>query len=188
MTNKMALLYNDDIDYVKKNVTKTNMNDADSQTGRRAIHYAAGYGRVDCLKYLIMLGADINAPCDWQDTPLHDACGSIGIESVKILLDAGAHTDVQNKYGEIPFDKIDIDMVNSDFKFKLLIDYGGARTIEHMCDDEDIPEWVIQFAKDRISCRRVSIIMIGLKGRINTKNNKDAFRHIGKHIWSMRML
>jgi ankyrin repeat protein len=58
--------------------------------GETLLHYAARYGRIDIVEYLISKGADPNATDGARNTPLHDAVGSGNIQIIKLLLDSGA--------------------------------------------------------------------------------------------------
>jgi ankyrin repeat protein len=55
---------------------------------------------------LLTHGADVNAMCNEEQTPLHHAvvCLDDGTVIVQKLLDKGARTDVQNKEGMTPLD------------------------------------------------------------------------------------
>ncbi len=80
-----------------------NAGDCQHQT---ALHEAAWIGNSGVLKCLIDAGADIEAPGHGGSRPLHYAAmgGDTGghVESVKLLLAAGATPDAEDDNGEMP--------------------------------------------------------------------------------------
>jgi ankyrin repeat protein len=67
------------------------------------VHYAAGYGWLECLKFLVRNSADPNTMNDWKTTPLgiammkgHLACADFLLEQegvdVNIKNDQGFYT------------------------------------------------------------------------------------------------
>jgi serine/threonine-protein phosphatase 6 regulatory ankyrin repeat subunit A/serine/threonine-protein phosphatase 6 regulatory ankyrin repeat subunit B len=56
-------------------------------SGNTALHYAAGFGQLQCMRLLLEHGADINAHNMWKITPINIAmlCNHVG--AVKKLLD-----------------------------------------------------------------------------------------------------
>jgi hypothetical protein len=59
-------------------------------------------GSPELVEALIQAGADVNAPNDAGDTPLHWAVRLEDLASVVLLLDAGANPESTNKSGEKP--------------------------------------------------------------------------------------
>jgi ankyrin repeat protein len=59
---------------------------------------------VDNAKYLIDLGADVNARNNNNGTPLHDACLAVARYSVELLLDHGADARLRNNDNNTPMD------------------------------------------------------------------------------------
>jgi ankyrin repeat protein len=55
-------------------------------------------GNIEEIKNLIEQGADINAPGQFGDTPLHKAADSRQLETAKILLENGADVNAINVY------------------------------------------------------------------------------------------
>jgi len=71
--------------------------------GRLPIHYAANDRDMDDeLRKLIAKGQDVNAREDGNWTPLHFAANKNKVDTVRILLDAGAEVDAVNNKGETP--------------------------------------------------------------------------------------
>jgi len=70
--------------------------DAEDEEGRTALHFAVGYGEIECSKLLIDAGANVNLKDANQNTPLHYAAGYGQAESVKLLLDSGADKEAKN--------------------------------------------------------------------------------------------
>lgn len=61
--------------------------DVKDSEGRTALHFACGYGELDCVKVLLEFEADINALDENKNTALHYAAGYGQAECVKLLLD-----------------------------------------------------------------------------------------------------
>lgn len=53
---------------------------------RTPLHFASGYGELDCMRALIEAGADVNTVDSSGNTPLHFAAGYGILESIAILL------------------------------------------------------------------------------------------------------
>jgi hypothetical protein len=67
---------------------------ADARQRRFALVLAALNGNAEALRWMLDLGADVNAPSEDlfpHGTPLHHAVGSGSLEAVGILVNAGAH-------------------------------------------------------------------------------------------------
>uniref|UniRef100_A0A3B5QGB4 Myotrophin n=1 Tax=Xiphophorus maculatus TaxID=8083 RepID=A0A3B5QGB4_XIPMA len=68
-------------------VLKTGEDVNQSLEGRKPLHYAADFGQVDMIKYLLHKGADVNATDKHGLTPLMYACFEDHKECAKILLE-----------------------------------------------------------------------------------------------------
>ena len=68
--------------------------DPSGTVGRSALHEAAWAGYGEIVSLLLQHGADINATYNCGDMALHDAVTNNQYDIVKILVDAGAKTDV----------------------------------------------------------------------------------------------
>merc|ERR1719353_646014 len=67
--------------------------------GRSGLHFACGYGELECAQVLIDAKANPNVTDAKDNTPLHYAAGYGQLEPVKMLIDAGADTALKNKDG-----------------------------------------------------------------------------------------
>jgi hypothetical protein len=61
--------------------------DEQDEEGRTALHFAAGYGELECAKLLIEKGASVDLLDNNKNTALHYAAGYGQADSVKLLLD-----------------------------------------------------------------------------------------------------
>ena len=67
-----------------------------------ALHYAVFNGHDDLAKYLISLGANVNAPSPNGSTPLILAAREGRQDMAKVLLESGADTKAKNDWGDTP--------------------------------------------------------------------------------------
>ncbi|XP_043964694.1 myotrophin isoform X3 [Gambusia affinis] len=72
--------------------------------GRKPLHYAADFGQLDVIKYLLDKGADVNATDKHGLTPLMNACFEDHKECAKILLEKGADKHIKSSQGISAFD------------------------------------------------------------------------------------
>ena len=77
-------------------------------SGSNALQHAAYYGRLDLLRRLVDLGADVNDTPNYHhvpklfdplETPLHSAARAGNLEIVKYLLDHGANAELKDSEG-----------------------------------------------------------------------------------------
>ena len=67
--------------------------------GRSGLHFACGYGELECAQVLIDAKANLNVTDAKDNTPLHYAAGYGQLEPVKMLVGAGADISLKNKDG-----------------------------------------------------------------------------------------
>ncbi|GAB4816755.1 hypothetical protein N2152v2_003801 [Parachlorella kessleri] len=73
---------------------------AKDEEGRTALHFAAGYNELDCMKALLEAGADPNSKDDNENTALHYAAGYGNVPAATLLLDKGADAGIKNAEGK----------------------------------------------------------------------------------------
>jgi ankyrin repeat protein len=61
--------------------------DEADEEGRTALHFACGYGEIECAKVLIENKANLNAVDNNKNTALHYAAGYGQAEACKLLVD-----------------------------------------------------------------------------------------------------
>jgi ankyrin repeat protein len=66
------------------------------EEGRTALHFASGYGEVECMAILLTAGADIDGKDINGNTALHYAAGYGAVEATKVLLEKGADVSIVN--------------------------------------------------------------------------------------------
>jgi ankyrin repeat protein len=148
-----------DLQQLRATLTVDNVNDVDE--GLTALHSAADDGSVDCVKYCIELGANVNARTKYGYTPSYYASSNGHVSVVRELLDAGTLVDATGIVGWTPlycalrYERIDV--------ARLLIDRGGkvsdVKLDEHV---PAIPDWVTVFVESRSKCRIAAITIIGI--------------------------
>ena len=70
--------------------------DMRDEEGRTALHFAAGYGELECITALVEAGADVNAKDSNSNTALHYAAGYGDVGAAKLLIEKGADLSVKN--------------------------------------------------------------------------------------------
>nr|XP_013803389.1 PREDICTED: myotrophin isoform X1 [Apteryx mantelli mantelli] len=75
--------------------------------GRKPLHYAADCGQLEILEFLLLKGADINAPDKHNITPLLSAVYEGHVSCVKLLLSKGADKTVKGPDGLTAFEATD---------------------------------------------------------------------------------
>lgn len=76
----------------------------DKADGMTSLHWAAGRGRLEVARFLILKGADINARSGTETTPLHDAVWRRRLEMIGFLVGNGADINAADRNGETPVD------------------------------------------------------------------------------------
>jgi hypothetical protein len=81
----------------------------DGYPGFTALHWAARFGRISIVKFLLNSGAAVDSKDGWDSTPLFhslylgDLDEDVSIAIVKLLLDAGANVNLQDFWGNYPY-------------------------------------------------------------------------------------
>jgi len=70
--------------------------------GAITLHIAALLGQFEIVRILVLLGADVNAKMNFNDTPLHCAVRQSNQEIVKFLLEKGADPNAQGSNNNTP--------------------------------------------------------------------------------------
>jgi len=98
--------------------------------GGTPLHYAAGYGNLKIIDFLLACGVDINAQNTSGDTPLHYAMRQeaeyLDFDVVRILLKNSANLNAVNKSKRTPLD-VAIESERADANFVELLILHGAK-------------------------------------------------------------
>jgi len=90
---------NNNLDFLKHSVNKSNLDTRDGR-GATLLMHAAAYGSIEAMKILLDAGADVNAANDFNVTALlwcaRDAA------KARLLIEHGANVNVQSKQGRTP--------------------------------------------------------------------------------------
>jgi ankyrin repeat protein len=73
------------------------------KTGRTALHYAVGAGRM-AVEVLLAAGSDVNAAGDGGATPLHEAIVRANVTAIDALCRGGADCAARDHTGRTPAD------------------------------------------------------------------------------------
>jgi hypothetical protein len=76
--------------------------EASTMNELRPLHIAVQYDALECVKYLIDEGADVNAADFDGDTPLHKAAKFHNYAAYRMLVAAGADPNLRNNLKETP--------------------------------------------------------------------------------------
>jgi len=72
--------------------------------GGTPLHYAAHFGYMDMIEFLVNGGADVNAQDGDGDTPLHEAVRAGHVDAVRLLLQNGADVTIRGMGGDTPLE------------------------------------------------------------------------------------
>jgi len=86
------------VDKLKKLVEDEGAVKAVNEAGKTLLHFSAGWGHTEAVKFLIKTGIDVNLKDNRGDTPLHKAAHNGHIEITETLLKAGAKVNVSDMY------------------------------------------------------------------------------------------
>jgi len=105
---------NGDMEQLTKLVEQQNADiNAELLNGRMAIHYAADYGQLEVIEYLVSKGADINLPDKHGITPLLASIFEGHAKCVKYLLSKGAKKDGKAPDGSSYYDAAESDEIKA---------------------------------------------------------------------------
>lgn len=92
-----------DLYVVSQHLSSDTVNQADVN-GRHStpLHFAAGFGRANCVQVLISAGASVSCADDGGLVPLHNACSFGHTDVVRILLEKGADPNLGDNWGFTP--------------------------------------------------------------------------------------
>lgn len=124
-----------DLDEVKMLVESgmADVNATNPAEGATALHGAAYEGNVDCIRYLLENGADVNVQDDDGWTPLHAAVCGEKRKCVEVLLKANCDPFAETIDGLTPF-QMAIEMAN-DKLVRLFV-----KKFSVMMEDKSVPE------------------------------------------------
>jgi ankyrin repeat protein len=141
------------------------------------------------IKHFISIGVDVNEVAYNGTTMLHLVSNKGCVNCVSMLLNAGAHPNIIDVYGESPLH--DAIIHEQDIITKILIDRGASihnvRLIGRRL--KTIPNWIYEFIEERIQMMNRAMTIIGIHKfkRTTIPIIRDVVKHIGKHIWSYRL-
>jgi ankyrin repeat protein len=179
---------------LRAKVNADNVNETDLY-GWSVLHHACEHGQVECVKYCVELGANVNLCANHGLTPLMCAkkCGATGkglLEIVRILLDAGATVDCM---GVHQMTSLFIAIHTSEYHVAALLIDRGARLANVLLNKTvpRIPDWINTIVTFRCRCRRTAFVLIAIhkyqRTMVTGNNDIHVLKLIGKHIWSHRM-
>jgi hypothetical protein len=87
------------IEYKKEDPTRVDVNTKDEEDGDTALIMASYKGHLEIVKYLVEIGADVNAKNDEGDTALMGAIYNDRLEIVKYLVEHGADVNAKTENG-----------------------------------------------------------------------------------------
>ena len=92
------------VEDVKYFIEKKRVNINVKDDGYTLLHWAAMDDKIEVVKYLISVGADVNVKDNKYATPLHWAVHKGSLEIVKLLVSAGADVNAKDNDGYMPLD------------------------------------------------------------------------------------
>jgi hypothetical protein len=155
------------------------------------LRFAMRQKRIDFIRHLIHIGADVNYTCDAWWPALMRAVDDGDLKITKILLNAGSNVTCINSEGFTPLGlflrngRLYRDCV------KLLIDRGAHKHLSNQ--DVRLEDWMIDCIATRTKNNQSTILILTLHKQRQgplwfIKQDKHVIKMIGKHVWSMRML
>jgi hypothetical protein len=192
---------------VRELLSRANVDNVEDVHGGTALLWAVVGGFTECVKYLLEMGADVNACNNWGSAPLFVASLGGRVELVRVLLDAGAVVDATRGYaksrvgsergrfvyiydGRTP---LCLAVHHNHRDVARMLIYRGASIANVKLDEylPTIPEWIHQIVASRSLCRSIAIFIIGAHKHccicVTGRNDINVLRLVSKHIWSTRM-
>lgn len=186
----------DNLELVQYLSTNSDINHKEKKNGFSALHHASINGFSGAVEHLIKSGANINQLTDSgeKDSPLHLAVINKNYETVKILIQRGAKTDIKNNEGETPYDlalsigdsiiinllkrepsHMPVGRINSSSLETIssldLDNYPNVDTFDNFIDPER-NDADLDLAIDRINSDGRKLNSVSIKKRSNKKKNK----------------
>lgn len=109
--NLIWAIKNGELDDVQSEYQNSNRNVNEWMRGRTPLHYAADFGQLKVLKFLIEIGADVNKKDKYSITPLLAAIWEGHTECVEFLLEMRANKKGITPHGENYVDAADKDEI-----------------------------------------------------------------------------
>jgi hypothetical protein len=150
----------------------------------------ASNGRVDCVRFCLEMHANVNTRVFLtESSPQHNAVMYGSVDVVRLLLDAGAIIDAEDRFGWTPLREC---LQSNHHVHKKIARILGSKIVKVKLNKNfpAIPDWAYKFAAFKY-CRSVAVTIVGIckHHRTNVTCHMDinVIKLIGKHVWSMRM-
>jgi ankyrin repeat protein len=189
--NAFKAIEANDLELFCRLVNRENVNTIYLNT-QSLLRFAMRNRRIDFIRYLISIGADVNyADHEWWSALMRASCDN-DHKLIEILLNAGADVTYVNSEWYTSLGLILRDTGSHDCA-KLLIDRGAHK---HLSDrDNRCTNWMEDYITDRTALNQsILTLLASHKHKKHNQNiwfikqDKYVIKIIGKHIWSMRML
>lgn len=179
----LGSVYSNKIEYAK--ILLEAKADVNGAGGHPPICTATNFRKLDFAKLLIQHAADVNITfLDRSFTALHLSASNGDLDFIKLLLDAGAHTNLEFK-SDMRWTPLysAIYVGHSLPAASLLLDYG-AKT-QNVELGRTKPPWMDALFETRRNIKRTLLVFYHL-GRKNPYLKKDMTDKIAKMIWETR--
>jgi len=149
------------------------------------------HNKVECIRLLIQLGANVNVRTEEGNTPLHIAVYSVArrqssdIAHIKVLLESRA--DVNLKAQKKPVTPLEalccVHKTPQTEVAWLLLEYGALLP-------SNAPNPIFKMHAARQKARRASLVFVGIRrfriSKVMNINGMDVAKLIGKFVWQQR--
>ena len=123
-----------------------------------SLYYAASFGFLDIVQYLIQKGADVNKADDGQRTPLHEASDGGYVDIVQYLVDHGAYINAIDEWGDTPLHNAsyygNVDVV------RYLLSKGANKSIKNKDGETAWYIACIGFGADQLNKNEIQNLLI----------------------------